>query len=146
MTFEECVEGLRGRFLHHDTMDWDPTKSLRESLTEGKVPDEPGVYVLSGLKDRDATVVYVGCAGTLRTAGTFKAQKLWGRLQAKQKRMSRQAFFRKKLAEGGYTKLRIEWFQTWDERARRVPALEEAQLIQAYLDDHGRLPPWNASF
>ena len=60
--------------------------------------------------------------------------------------MPRPAFFRKKLSEGGFTGLRIEWFQTWDERTHRVPALEEAQLVQAYLDDHGCLPPWNTSF
>lgn len=146
MTFTECVGKVRGQSVKHGTVDWDPATSLQTTLADGEVRDEPGVYVLSALRDDDATVVYVGRAGTLRNDGTFKDQKLLGRLHAKQDGMSREVFFKQKLGEGGFTALRIEWFQTWDERAHRVPALEEAELIQAYFNDRGCLPPWNASF
>jgi hypothetical protein len=146
VTFEERVEELRRGSVQHGTMDWDPITPLRAALTKAEVPHEAGVYVLRALKGQDATVVYVGRAGTLQNDGTFMEQKMWGRLQAKQEKVSRQAFFRRKLAVQGYRKLRIDWFQTWGEGTHRVPALGEAELIQAYLDDHGRLPPWNAEF
>jgi hypothetical protein len=136
---------MRARF-HHGTVVWNPVEPLRAALAHAGVPDKVGAYVLRAARDQAVEIVYVGRSGTLRNDGTFRNQKLFGRLQAKQEGMSRQAFFRKKLDEGGFTGLRIEWFETWDDNHRHAPALAEAELLQAYLDEHRHLPPWNAEF
>jgi hypothetical protein len=113
---------------------------------EAGVPDKPGVYLLGALSGKAEHLVYVGRAGTLQTDGTFKDQMLLGRLQAKQEGLARQEFFRRRLREGAYDGLRIQWLVTWEQRVRVAPAFAEAELLQAYLLEHCRLPPWNKSF
>ena len=39
--------------------------------------------------------------------------------------------------------LEFEWYVTFEGSSKVLPLKAEADLLQAYFDDFGRLPPWN---
>jgi len=93
-----------------------------------------GVYVVRAKSD----VIYVGKAGTLCNSGHFKDQGLVGRLCNVRGNLSGEAWFRELIAQ--YGPVEIE-FVVLDETCS--PALIEAALLQAYRNEHGRLPAKN---
>ena len=82
----------------------------------------------------------------MTTTGQFKAQTLRGRLQAKQHGISRIEFFRGKFLDENWDALAVEWFITFDAVNKTLPGKAEGELLQAYWDAHGCLPPWNAGY
>lgn len=145
MSFEATRAELRARY-RSGSLRWDGQAPLSQALNLAGVPDEPGVYVLELMEGDKAKLVYVGRAGTIEQAGGFKNQRLRGRLQAKQDGMTREAFFRLQLHGPPSRSLLIEWFVTWDASRRTLPALAEAELMQAFVGEFGVLPRWNKSF
>lgn len=145
MSFEMTRTEFRARY-RNGSLHWDGRAPLSQALFAAKVPDEPGVYVLELVEGDKATPVYVGRAGTIEQDGTFKNQKLLGRLQAKQDGMTREAYFRIQLQGPPVRDLGIEWFVTWNAARKTLPALAEAELMQAYFSESGVLPRWNKSF
>ena len=144
MHFGHALERVENQFrngqftLHRD-------ESINEVVSREKVPNEPGVYIVFGTDDHDwKRPLYIGKAGTLKNDGTWKGQKLRGRLKNKQHQMARRDFFitlmDTEYAEG----LTFRWFVTQDQKTGTViPALAEAELLQAYYDDCKRLPEVN---
>lgn len=125
---------------------WQAAESLRYAVRAAGVPSEPSAYVLSVVRSGGVEVVYIGKAGTIRSDGSWKKQSLRGRLHAKQKRVSRQEYFRRQLVAAEADSLEIQWFVTWDTDIRLAPAFAEAELLQAFLTEFRRLPAWNEAF
>lgn len=145
MSFETTRAELRARY-RSGSLSWDGQAPLSQALSVAGVPDEPGVYVLELTEGEKAMLVYVGRAGTVEQDGKFKRQKLLGRLQAKQDGMPREAYFRLQLQGPPLRRLAIEWFVTWDASHGTLPALAEAELLQAHVSEFGVLPRWNKTF
>jgi hypothetical protein len=123
---------------------------LATTIRSNNVPDEAGVYVISGLTTGKAEILYIGMAGTMQNNGQFKDQKLSGRLQAKQswngKRYNRADFYRMQMCELNLQQLSFEWFITFDKTYKVLPAGAEGDLIQSYYLDCRKLPRWNLEF
>lgn len=118
-------------------------KGERVVSRAGGVPEEPGVYLIYGLRKGAKELLYVGKAGTLQNNGTFKDQKLRGRLSAKQRGVLRQRFFQEQIEVLNLDALEFRWFVTFHGSARVIPAKAEADLLQAYFDEKSVLPRWN---
>ncbi len=118
---------------------------LRALLRAGKVPERPGVYVISGLKGDESVVLYIGMSGTKRPNGEVSVQGLARRLRGKQGGKSRQQYFSEQLAKGEFEGLIIEWFMTGgDEHQDQVDArTAELDLMTRYVATHCRIPRWN---
>src|SRR5262249_13298766 len=98
-----------------------------------------GVYVIRG---RSNQVVYVGKAGTIRNDGSFKRQALPGRFKATRGNEAGDQWFERVLTSAG--PLRVEYVCLG---ARPCgPGLAESRLLQAFLNDTGRLPEFNEAF
>ena len=115
-------------------------KSVRECTRRYGVPNSPGVYIIS---EPSGEIVYIGKAGTLQQGGSFKEQGLRGRLCAKQNGVPRQTYFNRRMQEGRLDHIEVRWFVSFDDRVKVLPAKAEADLLQAYFEDHGKLPVWN---
>lgn len=127
----------RGEFLlaHHE--------SINDVVTRENIPTGYGVYVISGCRGAHRAILYIGKAGTVLQGGTFKKQGLRKRLTMKQDRMRRKDFFRNVMLTRDLEALHFEWFVTYDDKQRVPPFLAEAQLLAAFLEDHGQLPDLN---
>lgn len=145
MSFEDQLRDFERRFEHGEVT-WAADEALRPALRRARVPEVPGVYVLFAGPRSVGECKYIGKAGTVTGNGSFKAQKLLGRLSAKQKGISREAYFRSQLIRTGCDAMTIRWFVTWTGSIGIAPAAAEAQLMQAFLDEFRCLPSWNRAF
>jgi hypothetical protein len=124
--------------------------NLTKVIRLNKIPQEPGVYIIYLLVEDTARILYIGMAGTIQKNGQFKDQKLAGRLKSKQmwkdKKYSRAKFYKMMMKVLNINKLDFEWFVTFDDTSKVIPAKAEADLMQAYFDDKKELPDWNMEF
>ena len=129
------------------------TFRLADSLRKkNKFPDGYGVYVIQHRKE----ILYIGKSGTLRNrssnhkvAAIWKQQTLKKRITArKSKAETREKFFKRKMRQGGIGALRFRSWQTVtvEQDFSKLPSEAEAELISAYVRQHGYLPKWNRSF
>lgn len=137
---ERVIEEFRDRFPVRGKFEFSQGQRIREVVRSAEVPEEYGAYIIS---DPQGRVLYIGCSGTMLNNGEFRMQTLRGRLTNRQGRRSRQEFFGDVLRERGVQSLHFEWFVTFGGVNKVLPSLAESQLLQAYFDDHGRLPPYN---
>jgi hypothetical protein len=130
------------------TLSFEEGNELRERISEGGVPCEPGVYIIYEITDHGKELVYIGKSGTWHRDEGFGEQMLSKRLHMKQDGEYRQDFFTKKVKKNE-SKLEIHWFVTCDKEGKtgQLPAKVEADLIQAFFEDNdNKLPAWNNSF
>lgn len=139
--FDKALTEFRRRFPEQGVFILPRGGLIRSVVCDNRVPERAGAYVISAIA-ATAAVIYIGKAGTVRQDGTWKTQTLAGRLCNRQKKLSRQEFFQKMIAETGARELRFEWFVTINERTI-LPILAEGELLQAFYDDHQRLPRYN---
>lgn len=145
MTFNEFLSNYSRRFPKHGSFELLKGEKIKLRTREGGVPKQPGVYLIYARNNRRVRLLYVGRSGTLRSNGTFKGQRLIGRLSAKQKGIPRQRFYQEQIAHLQLDALVFQWFITFADKVRIIPAKAEADLLQAYFDEYNRLPKWNES-
>ena len=148
MDFEELVRIASRSFPQNGSFELLPGQDVRKLARKNGVPDKPGVYFICGTGRERSRLLQIGKAGTLTNDGSFKNQKLPGRLGAKQGGMPRWKFFQKEMSKLQLDSLLFYWFVTFnrdviDRDELIIPAKAEADLLQRYFDDNGHLPPWN---
>jgi hypothetical protein len=138
------IHSLRRTYPHHGSFRLKRGESIRKAVREGKVPQACAIYIVTALS-RTRRIVYIGRAGTMKRDGTWRVQKLYGRLCAVQGGKPRSTFFRQYIQRERLKGLLFEWFVTFNGDIKVLPCLAEAQLLQAYFSKHGCLPELNAS-
>jgi hypothetical protein len=99
-----------------------------------------GIYVVRLQSNRE--VLYVGKSGSLDKQGRYKDQDIPSRLNNTKGKMSANEWFARIVNEKG--PLIIEYI--FLEPSPESPALVEAILLQAYLNENGCLPYLNNGF
>lgn len=146
MSISRLLDDFRTKYERNGEFTLTPELTISTVVKESKVPNEFGIYVISSLTPLKSEIVYVGKAGTIMVDGQWKRQGLSQRLTNKQSKENRNKFFRNYILEENLKGLRFEWFVTFRSESPKVlPFLPEAQLIQAFFNEHHRLPKLNAS-
>lgn len=138
--FDSVLEHLFDNYKHFRFEYEGASKRWSSVVREHIGPGEhPGVYLLRTAKQPD--IIYVGKAGTINQKGSFKRQGLRGRLLAEraQKKPADQWFREASLLYGPIDITCIVLGMTLS------PGLAEATLLQAHLNQYGRLPALNKS-
>ena len=117
-----------------------PGESIDEMVVREEVSEGYGVYVISGFRNAEREILYIGKSGTVCQDGSMKRQGIRKRLTMKQDGMRRRTFFKKVIAEKNLNELHIEWFVTYP---KIPPFLAESELLAAYLTESGKLPVLN---
>ena len=145
MAFAELIKRYDKRFPTRGSFRLRHGEDLRSCIARNGVPRMPSVYLIYAVRNRRAELLLIGMSGTLRTDGSFKKQMLAERLRRKQGRKPRAEFYREEMQKRNLEALEFKWWVTFDDKTRVIPRKAEADLLQAYFDDHGRLPPWNGA-
>jgi hypothetical protein len=137
--FEEEWESLKRDYENHPIIYDNPAISIRQVVNQHfqdvKRQERYGVYIV---RCRDTgEVLYIGKSGTVKH-GSFKEQDIRGRLTNRRKGISSVQWFRD-LAEKGALVVEYVFLAA----TPLSPAFVEALLLQAYLNEHGRLPNCN---
>lgn len=142
MTFRSAIEGARTRFANNGQFKLLPNESINDVVSREKVPNAPGIYIIFGCDDLQRPL-YIGKAGSMKTDGSWKEQKLRRRLRNIQGRKLRREFFCELMADKGLAGLTFLWFVTHDQNTRIIPVLAEAELLQAHYNQYDCLPELN---
>ncbi len=119
--------------------DWNTAVSLHFKTSTLERPYY-GVYIVN--QKSTGNIIYIGKSGTMCQDGSFKEQDIPRRLVNKEKGQSRKYVFGKRVVN--YGELLIEYVIMKSES--ELPGYLEARLLQAYYDEHKKLPVDNVSF
>lgn len=143
MAFAELLETYAERFTNRGELLLKPGEALEGAVSAAGVPHAPGVYLVYGRAGDGERLLYVDKAGTLRSDGSFTSQMLDDRMTAKQYGKARTTLWPRWIEQMELEALVIRWFVTFEGEPRVLPAKAESDLLQAWFDDHGCLPPEN---
>jgi hypothetical protein len=117
---------------------------LSQILIKNSVPNKPGAYIIYAKTETEGKeIIYIGKSGTMNTKGEFSDQMLLGRLKAKQDKISREKYYKNLIKEYNFRSLFFQWFVSFDENNKILPAKLECDLIQVYYDENKKLPLLN---
>ena len=145
MNISLLLREFQSKFQNNGSFTLKPGQSISTAVREHNVPNQHGVYAISSLTGSFSEYVYVGKAGTITSDGHWKEQGLRKRLTKKQGDESRVVFFRRVIEANGFSGLYFEWFVTFGAESTVLPVIAEAQLLQAFFNEYGRLPKLNRS-
>lgn len=142
--FEEEWESLK-EYCECGSLEYDdPSASASEIIKEhfGSIHRQRkyGVYVIRQQVSRE--VLYIGKGGTVWRDGSFKKQDIPGRLTNVKGNTTANEWFRDIFREKGALAIEYVFLAS----VPRAPALVEAVLLQAFLNEHGCLPCFNKAF
>lgn len=141
--FKEYIRSLVSDFPIHGAFNISNGSELSNKVREYRVPNKPGVYLIYSESVNPENLLYIGKAGTMKTDGSFKNQGLSGRLCAKQDGKPRPKFFQEVKDQYVIDALCFQWFVTFAEDTKILPAKAEADLLQVYYNTFGHLPLLN---
>lgn len=139
-------------------------QALGEKMAEAKVSPGYGVYAIYGLRDRKKELIYVGKSGTVRQDGSLQKQGLSGRIGNKGKGLGRPTIYKVLvdhadvteadknavlmeypfIKDSSYDTLEFRWIETYKDGKGVPPAVAEANLLWAHLNEFGKLPKMNS--
>ena len=100
-----------------------------------------GIYIIRALVD--SRILYIGKGGSINRDGAYRSQGIYGRMtNTRNNNASANEWFRDVVAQ--YGDLQIEFVVL--DSTTLVPGYIEAILLQAFLNDFGRLPALNRLF
>jgi hypothetical protein len=106
-----------------------------------------GIYVLIDTKTN--SIIYIGCSGWVTQIGKFEIRKngIYDRIvNGKQFDQARKKSWSIKMKEQGIDRIKIEWYDTFNEEIKNIPAYVEACCLQLFFDKYKKLPLWNTDF
>lgn len=138
MSFENDLFLIKKQFEHGSFVYSDSSKSFSVCVTKHfrtvKAQDKHGIYVVRNKLTGE--VLYIGKGGTITFEGKYKAQDIPGRLKAMRENDVRADVWFSALAkEKGEFIIEYVFLPIF-----KSPALVEALLLQAYLNEFGCLP------
>jgi len=142
--FENELSAVKKKYYHGSFEYSDSSINFKTVVTSHfrGIPQKTeryGVYVIGQKDTRE--VLYVGKSGTIDSQGQFKGQDIPGRLKnVKGGKVPSNNWFRNLLQERGHLVIEYVFLPMFIS-----PAFVEAALLQAYLNEHQRLPYRNKS-
>jgi hypothetical protein len=137
-TIEEELSELKKTNGHGSFLYASPSETFssicKNHLRHIKRIDKHGVYITRQKSTNQ--ILYVGKGGTINDQGTFKRQDIPGRLTNRKGKISSNEWFKTLLSEKGV--LVIEYL--FLNKTPISPAVVEAVLLQAYLNEYRQLP------
>lgn len=107
------------------------------SAASKEVPENPGVYYVIKLAQGRIELVYIGRSDMIDGDDHSKSQFLRSSI------IKQQLLFAQKIVDEDIDGLDIYWFVTFDRKNNDLPSFVEAQIMQRFYDQNGRMPRWN---
>lgn len=109
-----------------------------------------GVFTVSNISDEIAELIMVGSTGTIQNDGTLKSKNggLFDKIVNGHQfaKTGRKYSWPAQMKIENIEKLEVTWYDTFNDKNKVIPTFVEAQILQNFLDENGRLPRWNVAF
>jgi hypothetical protein len=108
-----------------------------------------GVFLVYAVAE-EKELIMVGSTGTVQNDGTLKIKN--GGLKEKIveghqfAKTGRKYSWPAQMKKEDISLLEVVWYETFNDKTKGIPTAVEAQVLQNFLDENGRLPKWNVAF
>ena len=125
-----------------------PDQNLEEVC---KAPDNGnGVFMVYALDGETKELIMIGSTGTVQNDGTLKSKSggLYDKIVNGQQfaKTGRKYTWPTQMKKENIAQLEVFWYETFNAKTSIIPTFLEAQLLQNFLTENGRLPRWNVAF
>lgn len=141
----EILQSLELEFERKGEFTFKAAETLSQKCNAPK--DAGGIYIVTDVNTK--TIIYIGRSGWVCQNGIFAIRKggMYDRIvNGKQFGKPRNVSWKLKMKEQKIEKIKVEWFVTFNEKLKHIPAYVEACCIQKFFEEHNSLPAWNAKF
>ena len=109
-----------------------------------------GVFLVYALEGEQKELIMVGSTGTVQNDGTLKSKNggLYDKIVNGHQfaKTGRKYSWPTQMKLENITELEVVWYETFNAKNKMMPTFVEAQVLQLFLDENGRLPKWNVAF
>lgn len=125
-----------------------PDQNLEEVCT---APDNGnGVFMVYAVDGEEKELIMIGSTGTVQNDGTLKSKSggLYDKIVNGQQfaKTGRKYTWPTQMKKENIAQLEVFWYETFNAKTSIIPTFLEAQLLQNFLTENGRLPRWNVAF
>ena len=125
-----------------------PDQNLEEVCT---APDNGnGVFLVYAVDGETKELIMIGSTGTVQNDGTLKSKSggLYDKIVNGQQfaKTGRKYTWPTQMKKEDIELLEVFWYETFNAKTSIIPTFLEAQLLQNFLTENGRLPRWNVAF
>ena len=109
-----------------------------------------GIFLVYSVENEDKELIMVGSTGTIQNDGTLKIKNggLYDKIVNGHQfaKTARKYSWITQMKLDNIVCLEVAWYETFNEINKIIPTFLEAQILQNFLDENGRLPKWNVAF
>jgi hypothetical protein len=109
-----------------------------------------GIFLVYSVENEDKELIMVGSTGTIQNDGTLKIKNggLYDKIVNGHQfaKTARKYSWITQMKLDNIVRLEVAWYETFNEKNKIIPTFLEAQILQNFLDENGRLPKWNVAF
>ena len=125
-----------------------PDQNLEEVCTASN--NGSGVFFVFAVDGDDKELIMIGSTGTVQNDGTLKSKNggLYDKIVNGQQfaKTGRKYSWPAQMKLENIAQLEVFWYETYNAKTNVIPTFVEAQLLQNFLTENGRLPRWNVAF
>jgi hypothetical protein len=112
--------------------------------------DASGVFLVYSIEEENKTLIMVGSTGTVQNDGTLKVKNggLYDKIVNGHQfaKTARKYSWKTQLPLEKIEAVEVFWYETYNDKTKVIPTFVEAQILQLFLKENGKLPRWNVAF
>jgi hypothetical protein len=126
--------------------------SINDSLDEVCNASESGcgIFLVYTVNEELKELIMVGSTGTIQNDGTLKSKNggLYDKIVNGHQfaKTGRKYSWPAQMKLEDINVLEVAWYETFNDKNKIIPTFLEAQILQNFLDENGKLPRWNVAF
>lgn len=109
-----------------------------------------GVFLVFAVDGEAKELIMVGSTGTIQNDGTLKNKSggLYDKIVNGHQfaKTGRKYTWPTQMQKEEIAQLEVFWYETFNAKYSVIPTFVEAQVLQTYFAENGKLPRWNVAF
>lgn len=112
--------------------------------------DASGLFLVYSLEADEKELIMVGSTGTVQNDGSLKTKNggLYDKIVNGHQfaKTARKYSWKTQLKLEKIKAVEVFWYETYNDKTKVIPTFVEAQILQLFLKENGKLPRWNVAF
>lgn len=112
--------------------------------------DASGVFLVYAIQEDNNELIMVASTGTVQNDGTLKVKNggLYDKIVNGHQfaKTARKYSWKTQLPLEKIEAVEVFWYETYNSKTKVIPTFVEAQILQLFLKEKGKLPRWNVAF
>lgn len=136
------------KFKTGNSFTFTPDQNLEEVCNASD--NGSGVFLVFAVDGEAKELIMVGSTGTIQNDGTLKNKSggLYDKIVNGHQfaKTGRKYTWPTQMQKEEIAQLEVFWYETFNAKYSVIPTFVEAQVLQTYFAENGKLPRWNVAF